>query len=160
MPEVVSNTSPLQYLHQLGLLDLLPRLVGRVTVPQAVVDELEAGRALGHDLPDVTSLAWVTVRTPAAPHVTYPELGRGETDVLSLALELPAGEMVVILDDAQAREAASRLGLKLTGTLGVLLDAKRAGLIPAVEPHLDRLDALGFRLAGHTRSAVLRLAGE
>ena len=70
MPEIVSNTSPLQYLHQLGLLDLLPRLVGRVTVPQAVVDELETGRLLGHDLPDVTSLPWVTVRTPASPHVT------------------------------------------------------------------------------------------
>lgn len=75
MPEVVSNTSPLQYLHQLGLLDLLPRLVGRVTVPQAVVDELEAGRSLGHDLPEVTSLAWVTVRIPSSQRVTSPELG-------------------------------------------------------------------------------------
>jgi uncharacterized protein len=160
LPEVVSNTSPLQYLHQLGLLDLLPRLVGRVTVPQAVADELEAGRLLGHDLPDVTSLAWVTVSTPASQHVTSPELGRGELDVLSLALELPTGEAVVIIDDAKAREAAGRLGLKFTGTLGVLLDAKRAGLIPALRPHLDRLDALGFRLERQTRAAVLRLAGE
>ncbi|MET0623606.1 MAG: hypothetical protein ABW250_11550 [Pyrinomonadaceae bacterium] len=64
MPEVISDTSPLQYLHQLGLLDLLPQLVGRVVVPQAVVDELEAGRALGHDLPDVTALGWVDVRVP------------------------------------------------------------------------------------------------
>lgn len=160
MPEVISNTSPLQYLHQLGLLDLLPRLVGQVTIPQSVVDELEAGRALGHDLPDVNSLAWVTVRVPTSQQITSPELGRGETDVLSLALELPAGDTVVILDDAKAREAAGRLGLKFTGTLGVLLDAKRAGLIPAVETYLDRLDALGFRLARQTRSAVLRLAGE
>ncbi len=160
MPEVVSNTSPLQYLHQLGLLDLLPRLVGRVTVPRAVADELEAGRALGHDLPEVNSLAWVVVREPATQHVTWPELGRGETDALNLALELPAGEAVVILDDARAREAAGRLGLKFTGTLGVLLDAKRAGLIPALEPYLDRLDALGFRLARQTRSVVLKLSGE
>ena len=160
MPEVISNTSPLQYLYQLGLLDLLPQSVGRITVPQAVVDELEAGRLLGHDLPEVSSLMWVTVRVPASQHVMSPELGHGETDVLSLALELSTGEAVVLLDDARAREAAGRLGLKFTGTLGVLLDAKRAGLIPAVEPHLDRLDALGFRLARHTRSAVLRLAGE
>lgn len=162
MPEVISDTSPLQYLHQLGLLDRLPRLVGRVVVPQAVVDELEAGRALGHDLPDVTALGWVGVRVPASSqqHVASPDLGRGETDVLGLALELPKGGAVVIIDDAKAREAAVRLGLKLTGTLGVLLDAKRAGLIPAVAPHLDRLDALGFRLAPHTRAAVLKLAGE
>lgn len=161
MPEVISNTSPLQYLYQLGLLELLPRLAGRVTVPQSVVDELDAGRALGHNLPEVVTLAWVTVRVPAASqYVASPELGSGETDVLRLALELPVGEAVVILDDAKAREAAGKLGLKLTGTLGVLLDAKRAGLVSEVAPHLDRLDALGFRLARGTRDAVLRLAGE
>lgn len=161
MPEVISNTSPLQYLYQLGLLELLPRLAGRVTVPRSVVDELEAGRALGHDLPDVVSLPWVTVRMPGpSRYVASPDLGRGETDVLRLALELPAGDEVVILDDAKAREAAGKLGLKLTGTLGVLLDAKRAGLLPTVEPHLARLDALRFRLSRGTRGAVLRLAGE
>ena len=161
MPEVISNTSPLQYLYQLGLLELLPRLAGRVTVPQSVVDELEAGRALGHDLPEVATLPWGTVRVPAtSQYVASPDLGRGETDVLRLALELPAGEAVVILDDAKARDAAGKLGLKLTGTLGVLLDAKRAGLVLEVAPHLDRLDALGFRLSRGTRGAVLRLAGE
>jgi predicted nucleic acid-binding protein len=66
----------------------------------------------------------------------------------------------VIIDDAKAREAAGRFGLKFTGTLGVLLDAKRAGLISAVGPYLDRLNALGFRLAHNTRGAVLKLAGE
>jgi uncharacterized protein len=161
LPEVISNTSPLQYLHQLGLLDLLPQLVGRITVPQAVVDELETGRALGHDLPEVVALGWVSVAAPlSATYVQPPELGREETDVLRLALESPAGDVVVIIDGARARAAASRLGLKLTGTLGVLLDAKRAGLILAVRPHLDRLNALGFRLARHTRAAVLRLAEE
>src|SRR5437588_4991193 len=144
LPEVISNTSALQYLHQLGLLDILPQLVGHVTVPQAVVDELEAGRALGHDLPDVTSLGWISVCVPASSqHVMSPDLGRGEADVLRLALELPADEAVVILDDAKARAAAGRLGLRFIGTLGVLLNAKRVGLIAAVTPHLDRLDALG-----------------
>lgn len=161
MPEVISNTSPLQYLHQVGLLDLLPQLVGRVTLPQAVVDELEAGRGLGYDLPDVASLGWVSVRAPAGPlRVFSPDLGRGETDVLRLALEAPAGDVTLILDDMRAREAAGRLGLKFTGTLGVLLEAKRAGLLTEVKPQLDRLDALGFRVAGETRLAVLRLAGE
>jgi predicted nucleic acid-binding protein len=161
LPEVISDTSPLQYLHQLGLLDLLPRLVGHITVPQAVVDELEAGRALGHNLPDVTSLGWVGVRSPTSTQqAASPDLGRGETEVLALALELHTDGAVVIIDDAKAREAAGRLGLNLTGTLGVLLDAKRAGLIAAVAPQLDSLDALGFRLAPHTRAAVLKLAGE
>jgi len=96
----------------------------------------------------------------SSQHVMSPDLGRGEADVLRLALELPADEAVVILDDAKARAAAGRLGLRFIGTLGVLLNAKRVGLIAAVTPHLDRLDALGFRLAPHTRTAVLNLAGE
>jgi len=53
LPEVICNTSPIQYLHQLGLLDLLPKLVKRVTVPPAVVEELAEGRAAGINLPDL-----------------------------------------------------------------------------------------------------------
>jgi predicted nucleic acid-binding protein len=65
LPEVICNTSPLQYLHQLGHLRLLPALAGRVIVPPAVVDELAVGRGLGVDLPAVDTLDWVTVRRPA-----------------------------------------------------------------------------------------------
>ena len=75
-----------------------------------------------------------------------------------LALELH--EAVVVLDDALARRVAETLGLRLTGTLGLLLDAKRAGLIAAVGRLLDQLEALRFRLAVHTRAAVIKLAGE
>jgi len=67
---------------------------------------------------------------------------------------------VVVLDDALARRVAETLGLNVTGTLGLLLDAKRASLIPAVGPLLDQLEALRFRLAPHTCAAVLKLAGE
>jgi len=161
LPEVISNTSPLQYLHQLGLLDLLPGLVGSITVPPAVVEELEAGRALGLDLPDVPSLCWIIIRSSerSVELSQAQDLGRGETEVLHLAFEA-TGEVILILDDARAREAAKVMRLKYTGTLGVLLEAKRAGLLQTVKPQLERLDALGFRLARHTREAVLRLAGE
>jgi len=78
--------------------------------------------------------------------------------VLTLALE--CGDAIVILDDAMARQAAHSLGLPLTGTLGLLLDAKRAGLITRIEPVLDTLQSLRFRLARQTRALVLGLAGE
>lgn len=160
MPEVFSNTSPLQYLHQINLLYLLPALAGRVVVPAAVEAELAAGRRAGVDLPDPRALDWVTIRSPASapalPLVT--DLGPGETEVLALALEAP--EAIVILDDALARRVAGMLHLRLTGTLGILLDGKRAGLIPAVAPLLDRLQELRFRIAPQTRSAVLARAGE
>ena len=66
----------------------------------------------------------------------------------------------MILDDALARRHAEVLGIALTGTLGILLDAKRCGLVPAVTPLVDDLQRLGFRLSAGTRNAVLRMAGE
>jgi len=160
LPDVICNTSPLQYLHQIGMLHLLPALVNTVIVPEAVVEELATGRELGVSLPDVRGLGWIVVRrpvsAPALPLVT--DLGRGETQVLALALETL--DAIIVVDDDLARRTAEALGLRLTGTLGILLDAKRAGLIPAVGPLLDQLEQHRFRLAGHTRAAVLKLAGE
>jgi predicted nucleic acid-binding protein len=77
-----------------------------------------------------------------------------------LALALECSDATVILDDALARRTAQSLGFRLTGTLGLLLDAKQSGLITALKPVLDVLQSLRFRLAPQTRSAVLRLAGE
>lgn len=160
MPEIICNTSPIQYLHQLGLLHLLPALVHQVIVPTAVVKELEIGLLQGVILPDLNQLAWITIRQPASiialPLVT--DLGPGETEVLALALESP--DAIVILDDGLARQVAETVGIKLTGTLGILIDAKRAGLITEVAPLLDQLQALRFRLSAQTRAAVLKLAGE
>jgi len=160
LPEVICNTSPFQYLHQLGLLHLLPTLTGGVLAPPAVVEEIDQGKQAGIDLPDLKSLAWVTVRAPqsiaALPLVT--DLGPGETQVLALALESPGS--TVIVDDALARRVAEMLGLRLTGTLGVLPAAKRTGLIPRVTPILDQLETLRFRLAAVTRAAMIKLAGE
>jgi len=160
LPEVICNTSPIQYLHQLGVLHVLPALAGGITAPPTVVDELSRGRALGVSLPDLAAMNWVTIRRPvsAAALPLATDLGPGETEVLMLALE--SSDAVVVLDDALARLAAKTLGIRLTGTLGVLLDAKRAGLISAVRPLLDQLQELRFRLAPYTRAAVLKLAGE
>jgi uncharacterized protein len=160
LPEIISNTSPLQYLYQLGLLDALPKLVTTITVPPAVQDELTAGRKLGLNLPDLQSLDWITVRRPsssaALPMVM--DLGAGEREVLALALE--TADSICVLDDALARQVAGVLQLRFTGTLGILIDAKRTALIPAIRPQLDQLHSLGFRLAAHTRAAVLKIAGE
>jgi predicted nucleic acid-binding protein len=160
LPDAITDTSALQYLHQIGKLDLLPRLVERVLIPPAVAAELAEGRARGLNLPDPARLAWAEVRSPTnrpmLPSAT--ELGPGESEVLALGLEQRAATL--ILDDGVARRAAQTLGLKFTGTLGLLIDAKRARMIEAVTPVLDELQALGFRVAPHTRAAVLRLAGE
>jgi predicted nucleic acid-binding protein len=161
LPEVVCNTSPLQYLHQLGQLELLSSLAKRVIVPDAVVGELAAGTAQGLDLPDPNQLEWCIIRTPRNTSVLplMNELGAGEIAMLALALEMD-DDVVVVLDDAQARFFAEKLEIPLTGTIGLLLDAKRAGLIEAVCPLLDDLHRLRFRLSKSIRQMALELAGE
>jgi len=160
LPEVICNTSPLQYLHQIGQLSILPALVGSIVVPPAVLAELDAGIAKGLDLPQLENLQWIRIQAPigakAASLIT--DLGPGESQVLMLALEMPGS--VALLDDALARRVATAKGIPIKGTLGLLLDAKRAGHLPAVKPSLDRLQELGFRIAQQTRDAVLKLAGE
>ncbi len=160
MPEVFCNTSPLQYLSQLELLPVLEKLAGRIIVPPAVVEELAEGIARGLNLPNVASLAWVEVRSPGNLRTTelVMDLGRGETQVLALALE--SRDPLVILDDALARRVATALHIPIEGTLGLLLDAKKAGLVKSLGPLLERLQSAGFRLDPRTRGAVLRLAGE
>ena len=160
MPEVVCDVSPIQYLHQAGLLDVLKTLYSTITLPAAVCDELNEGLARGIDLPDFRSIPWITVRQPSGrpmlPLVT--DLGPGEREVLALGVETPGA--LLILDDAIARRYARFLKLGFTGTLGVLLKAKQASHIERLAPIVERLQALGFRLDPGTREAVLKLAGE
>lgn len=159
MPEVVCDVSPIQYLHQVGLLDILHAQYATITVPRAVADELR-GAVRGIDLPTIESLDWVSVRQ-ASGHQLLPlvaDLGAGEREVLALAIENPGS--LVILDDAVTRTHARLLGLRLTGTLGVLLKAKEAGRLPSPAPILDKLQALRFWIDPGTRQAVLRLARE
>ena len=160
MPKLICNTSPLQYLHQLEILSILPALAEDIVVPEAVVAELEAGRSAGVNVPKVEELGWLTVQLPKSlsvlPLVT--DLGRGETEVWALALERPG--YITVLDDKLARSFAQTLAVPFTGTLGLLLDAKRKRLLEAVSPVLDTLKALDFRLSPSTVKLILRLADE
>ncbi|HEX4964706.1 MAG TPA: DUF3368 domain-containing protein [Thermoanaerobaculia bacterium] len=160
MREVISNTSPLQYLHQLDLLDVLPALYGEVLVPAGVVREIAAGRSLGVDLPDIESIPWLRIREVGNPEVLslVPDLDVGEREVLALALERP--HSLVILDDSLARRFAESLGIDLTGTLGLLLKAKQMKRIDRIQPFLASLESLQFWLDDRTRLKILKLAGE
>lgn len=159
MPDVVCNTSPLQYLHQAGALGILPALYGRILIPQAVADEIGAGLASGVDLPVLETLGWIGICQVARSSWPVPrDIHRGEAEVIALAGSLPTAKL--ILDDLAARRHARLLGLQITGTLGVLLQAKKAGLLDALLPVVGRLEQSGFRLASSTRKDFLRMAGE
>jgi len=154
------DASPIQYLHQLGFLNLLAELYIRTLVPPAVAGELERGRAIGIDLPEIRALSWVKIAAPEGLDKlpSAANLDAGEKEVLALGIQVP--EAVVILDERLGRLHAETLKLNFTGTLGILLRAKVEGHIPRIEPLLERLDHLGFRLSARTRTAALKLAGE
>ena len=159
MPElVISNTSPLFYLYQLGHLELLRKLYRRIVVPKAVVDELKAGRVQGEEVPYIIDYDWIEVRSVHVPKLIrlITDLGAGEAQVL--ALEEP--NSLVILDDYLAREVAGLQNLRVTGTAGVILKAKQEGHIPAVAPLLDKLSQLDFRLSDAVKARILKLAQE
>ena len=160
MPEVVSNTSPLQYLHQTGLLDLLPAMYGTIIIPAAVADELERGIHLGVALPRVSETSWLHIRPVEHRRLLamVTDLDAGEREVLALASENP--DSLALLDDSWARRSADLLAIKYTGTLGVIVKAKKRGLVAKVGTLLDRLESLRFYLDPATRIRVLRLAEE
>ena len=96
--------------------------------------------------------------TPLLAHLRR-TLDDGEAEALALATELP--ECLLLLDDADGRETALQMGLEFTGTVGVLLRAKRVGKLPAVKPVLDQLiEQHRFRLSRNLYEALLRRAGE
>ena len=159
MREVVCNTSPFQHLHQLGELHLLPSIYGRISIPQAVADEILTGKSGGIDLPELLALDWIQVQQVQMDLEPQPRnIDRGEAEVIALALQIP--QSLVILDDLAARKHAQLLGLAVTGTLGILVKAKAVGLIERLGPKLERLEKLGFRVSNETRLAILEVAGE
>jgi predicted nucleic acid-binding protein len=122
--------------------------------------ELARGQAIGVDLPDVRSLPWLKIQAPEGLDKVpaAANLGPGENEVLALGIQIP--EALVILDERLGRLHADSLKLTFTSTLGILLRAKLEGRISRIEPLLEHLNRLGFRLSAKTHEAVLRQAGE
>lgn len=122
--------------------------------------EIEKGRTEGILLPDLAALEWVSVREPVSRSI-FPlirDLGPGEIGVISLGPENPGS--LVVLDDYLARKTALEVGLRLTGTAGILIAAKRAGFIDNVAMLLYKMESLGFFLAPKHKATILQEAGE
>jgi hypothetical protein len=159
-PLVCDTTIPL-YLGRIGRIDLLPALFAPIYVPEQVCLELDMGRVLRPDIINPRDLAWaelVSVSQVMIDSLPPSRLGTGERAVIAYA-QAHRG-YVAGMDDLRARQLAEAIGLNVTGTLGILLRAKQAGLIPAVKPLVDDITAQGFRLSPELHRDVLGLAGE
>ena len=157
---MICNTTPLLYLHQMDLLSIIQKICGRIVVPKAVIKELKIGGEQGVDVPDLSLYDWIEVKEPLATSAVslIQDLGRGETEVLLLALESPGS--FVILDDNLARVYAELNSIPVIGTCGLLLKAKSDGLVAHVSPILDKLEEKGFFISHEFKQLVIRMAHE
>jgi hypothetical protein len=125
---VVSNSSPIISLATIGLLDLLQKLYGDVHLPDAVYNEIVLQGTGRPGASEVQTQPWFQrhrVTDTGLVALLRQDLGEGEAEAIALALELKAD--LVLIDDLAARGAAAPLGVRFTGSMGVLLEARAAG---------------------------------
>ncbi len=156
---IVLNTGPLIALSACGCLELLPKLHSRIVTPEVVVAEfLRTSPAKPGD--PIMTPEWLKVLAlPSAPSTALAkQLDRGEAAVITLAI----GQSIalVAIDERRGRIVARALELRVTGSIGILLRAKREGLLAAIKPCIDAMHESGVWLSQRLRNATLREAGE
>ena len=157
MPKVIVNTTPLIVLADVGQFDLLRKLYREIIIPQAVLEEIKSQPAKRL----TASSEWIKIVKVANKNdrgLFRAKLHAGEVEVVLLAQEQNAD--LVIMDDNAAKKTAKFMGLKVTGTLGVLLRAKREGHIQEIKPIIRAMAADGFYIDEKTRRYVLDAAKE
>ena len=167
MAVVISDASPLICLSALRQLDLLRLLYGSVLVPETVWQEVTRTPSFTSStapsaVTDAKAAGWLeVVAANNRPLVTQLEttLDPGEAEAIALAVECKPS--LLLIDERDGRQVARVLGVKMTGTLGVLLRAKSTGQISAIRPLINELIQLhNFRLHSNLVERILTEAGE
>ncbi|HAA90548.1 MAG: hypothetical protein XD63_1739 [Thermoanaerobacterales bacterium 50_218] len=158
---VICNTSPLILLAKINRLDLLAQLYSEVIIPVSVLKEMEAKP--GEEVKQIQALLQsqkfqLRKASQRALNELPPDLGVGEQEAIALALEIEAD--LVILDDYLGRRVAHERGLPLTGTIGVLIEARERGMISSVRRELDRLIEAGMWIDEVFYHRILKEFGE
>jgi predicted nucleic acid-binding protein len=147
---IISDTSCLILLDKIGELSILNKLFGVITTTSEVAIEF------GQPLP-----SWFEIREPADKNyqaIIEASVDKGEASAIALAIELD--DCLLIIDDLKGRKFASQLGLAIIGTIGVIVDAKLAGVIPSVKPILSKIKSTNFRITEQLELLIIKRAGE
>lgn len=157
---IVCNTGPLIALSMVGQLELLKHLYERVVVPDVVIREVMAGGSERPGFPEIPSASWLERVHHSAPEPLLAfELGAGESAVIATAHRMKA--RLVLIDERRARRIAEQAyGFRVKGSAGILVSAKRAGLVPAVGPLLEEMARQGYFLSRRLLHRALLEAGE
>jgi predicted nucleic acid-binding protein len=147
---IISDTSCLIILDKIGQLDLLQQLFETVVITPEIQEEF------GEVLPD-----WITVQNVQNSFMTKvfsEQVDLGEASAIALALE--HSEHLLIIDDNKGRKLAKSLELNFTGTLGILVKAKKEGIIPLLKPILEQIEQTDFRISNKLKAIVLKQISE
>ena len=157
---IVVNTSPWIALSVCGQISLLEKLFHDVYIPIGVRDEIMAGGKQGIGLRELEGSPWIKVgEISDVEKIKFlHELERGEAEVIILAKE--KGIDQVMIDENVGRMQAKVLGLNVIGTLGVLLKAKKKGLLSLIKPSIAKLIESGFWVKEEVTRGILNDAGE
>jgi predicted nucleic acid-binding protein len=147
---IISDTSCLILLDKLNLLIILQQLFGEALVTSVIASEF------GEKLPE-----WIKIRDPQ--NQSYQALlqvmiDKGEASAITLAMEQT--NCLLILDDLKARKVASELGMNITGTIGILIEAKLNGLIPSIKNVLTKIKETNFRITADLELLILKACDE
>jgi len=145
---IVSDSTCLIGLERIQSLDVLSALFDPIVIPP------EVNREFGVSFP------WLAIETPLnQAFLTSLKLmvDDGEAEAIALAYEKG---WQIILDDYHARKVAKRLGVTMIGTVGVLVQAKRHGIISALKPLLTQLEEYNFYISKELKEEALSLVGE
>ena len=155
--KIVVNTGPLVSLARADLMDVVGRLPYEFICPKEVSQEIAAGILKGYPIAEPEWLTPTTLSAPLDPVATA-SLDMGEAAVIQLAKE--QGISRVCIDERKGRRAALAVGLKVTGTLGLLSRAKTLGLVPTLGPLVAKLQRAGAYVDAELVRRVLAGVGE
>lgn len=159
---IVSNASPLINLARIGHLDLLPRLYGELVIPEAVWREVVLEGTGQPGAEEIKAASWIRVRSATNRELVQAlqqELDAGEAEAIALALQVKAE--FLLMDEHLGRDTALHMGVRSVGLIGVLLEAKRKGLVTHIRPLLETLrDVAGFWISEVLFQRVLQDEGE
>ena len=159
MLKIISNTTPIISFLKINKLLILKELYQKIIIPKEVFNEIEAGKEKEY-YTDLSKIDWIQIeKIENEKSLSYfLDLDKGEAEAIVLAVEKEAD--LIILDENLGRFHAKHAGLKVTGTIGILLKAKQMNLIPEIKPLLFELKAKEVWLSDKFIEEILNLADE
>ena len=159
---VISDTSPISNLIQIGRLELLKELFGEIIIPPFVAVEIDNLSQFGVDLTAYHSAQWITIKSPKNLNFVREledDLDKGESEAIAVSREINAD--LLIIDERLGTKKAQEFGLNTIGLLGCLIQAKQNSIIPLVKPIIEELENIaGFYIGKKLRNRILQLVKE